>query len=236
VRQPAWTIDEVLLGVNAYFEIGDVCSVTSHNSLLIELSRTLRSLPFYKKIDDTFRNLPGVEMTLKSIAVLDDKSKYSMKNYTKLQREVYGHYNNDKSRLRKVSEAIRACLPLPFEYRGDLRSPFQMMGNILWQYHLYIEQESQIVKALKQNSRERRKSSCDVCGTDLYYPYGDKGIVLLEHHYSEDITNYDNTMRILQSKFVAVCPTCHKFAHSQPEYYIFNNLKQMVQVKKEKNV
>lgn len=236
MREPKWTIDEVLLGINAYFEIGDVRLITSTNPLIIELSQTLKRLPFYKNTDETFRNLSGVEMIIKTIASFDSKAKYSMKHFSLLQREVFTHYGEDKASLKKLCEAINACLPLPFEYKDNVVSPFQMIGNILYQYHLYVEEESQVAKILKRSSLERRKNLCQVCDEDLYNMYGETGPELLEQHYSEDISNYSRSMRILQGKFISVCPTCHKFAHSQPDLYIYDALKNKVNTERNRSV
>jgi len=228
MRQPIWTSDEVLLAVNTYFEIGDYRKISPDNPLVIELSQTLRDLPLHGHINETFRNLSGTEMTLKSIAKLDTNAKYSMKAFTNLQREIYNYYQNRQLFLRRLCYTMKACLPLPFEYRRDVSSPSNMTGNILYQNHLYIEQKSKTAKLVKANARGRLKSICQVCEKDLSQIYGENGPELLEQHYAEDITNYSKLMNVLQSRFINICPICHKLAHINPEMYLYNNLKQHV--------
>ena len=217
MRQPNWTIDEVLLGVQTYFEIGDVRKMTPDNPELISLSQTLRTLPVHEYAGETFRNVPGVEMTLKSIAVLDKESRYSMKTSSGLQRDVYCYYKDDEVRLKRICEAIKACLPLPFEFKKDVESPCRMVGNILYQYHLHIEHDTAVAKIAKRNAEERQLSHCQICGNDLCDIYGEEGVSLLEQHYSESVIHYSRVMKILPGKFIGICPTCHEFAHCHPE-------------------
>jgi hypothetical protein len=218
----------VLLAVNTYFEIGDVQKVNTNNPLVIELSQTLRSLPIHRCDDETFRNISGTDMTLKCIAALDEGARYSMKTYTGLQKEIFYYYRTRQLILEKLCNAIKACMPLPFEYRPDLLSPCSITGNILFQYHLFIEQKSRTAKLTRTNSYQRRKSICQICGIDLYVTYGNSGIELLEQHYSEDIANYGINMNVLQGRFISICPICHKWAHLNSDTYLYNNLKQLI--------
>jgi len=67
MRQPNWTVDEVIIAVDTYFEIGDVKDINSNNPLVIELSELLKALPIHKNKDNTFRNVAGIEMNLKCV-------------------------------------------------------------------------------------------------------------------------------------------------------------------------
>jgi len=102
MRQPNWTVDEVIIAVDTYFEIGDVKDINSNNPLVIELSELLKALPIHKNKDNTFRNVAGIEMNLKCIASLDENAKYSMRITTILQREVYNYYREKKMYLHKL--------------------------------------------------------------------------------------------------------------------------------------
>jgi len=83
MRQPKWTLDEVILAVNAYFEIGDVRKVTLDNPLVIELSKLLRALSIHKNTGAIFRNVAGVQTILKNIATLDKNAEYHLGAATK---------------------------------------------------------------------------------------------------------------------------------------------------------
>lgn len=225
MRQPKWTIDEVMLAVNAYFEIGDVRKITLTNPHVIELSELLRSLPIHNDIDATFRNVVGVQMTLLSIAAIDDNANYHLRSATKLQKEVYSYYVDKKLYLRELVGAIKACLPLPFNYYYPLDSNNFMAGNILYLYHLYLENQTKAAAIIKEDFFNRRKSKCTCCDADLCVLFGEKGYELLEQHYTEKIINYHNGMDILPRKFVALCPTCHRLAHTSPDLFQLMNLK-----------
>lgn len=225
MRQPKWTIDEVILGVNTFFEIGDVRQIVIDNPLVVELSETLRKLQIHKKCDETFRNLAGVRMTLFCIASLDNKSAYSMRAYTKLQKQVYDYYFDKKLELEKISLAIRNCLPLPFSYYEPINAECFIGGNILFLYHLYLENQTKQAQFIKRDIKNRGKSRCSVCGVDLQDKYGCYGVDLLELHYNEEVSNFRNSMAILPGKFVPICPSCHKISHKKPDWLLIDNLK-----------
>lgn len=230
MRQPKWTIDEVILAVNTYFEIGDVRKITLDNPLVIELSELLRSLPIHKNKDSIFRNVAGVRMILFSIAALDDNAKYHLKTATQLQKKVYFFYSDKKFYLKELVSAIKACLPMPFDYYNPLDSYNFMAGNILYLYHLYLENKTKAAAIIKEDFYNRRKSKCTCCGIDLSICFNEKGCELLEQHYTEKIINYHNGMDILPGKFAALCPVCHKLAHSSPDLFQLPNLKNAVKV------
>ena len=234
MRQPKWTLDEVILAVNTYFEIGDVKKVTSDNLLVIELSKLLRGLPIHKNTDDTFRNVTGVEMTLKCVASLDEKAKYSMRTATKLQKQVYDCFVDKRTYLRELAGAIKDCVPLPFDYYAPMDFNGFMAGNILYLYHLYIENQSIAVTTTKKDFYSRKKSKCTACGIDLFDIYGEKGYELLEQHYTENIINYRNGMNILPGRFVALCPSCHKLAHTSPNLFQLSSLTSAVKIEGDK--
>lgn len=218
MRQPKWTIDETLLAVDTYFQIGDTSNIKADNPSIIELSEILRELPIHNNKDEIFRNIPGMKMTLYSIASLDKNARVHMQA-SKVQKAVFNYYIDKKHELRKIVNAIKNCLPLSFEYDSSIFAPFAMMGNILFQYHRYIEKKTQVAKQLSINAIERRKSVCNYCGIYLYEKYGEAGVTMLEFHYTEPVENYCFQMKPLQSKFIPLCPNCHKYAHSSPERF-----------------
>jgi hypothetical protein len=232
MRQPRWNIDEVLLAVNTYFEIGDTRNIIPDNPLVIELSQTLRALPIHKNKDNIFRNTAGVEMILKNIATLDTNSHSSMRSFTNLQKNVYLHYINEKNKLRGIVIALKSCVPLLFEYYNPIERSTQvfMAGNILYLYHLYLENMTKISKLVKDNYAKREKGRCLCCEIELSNCYGELGYKLLELHYAEPITNYHNGMKVLAGKFVPLCPACHKLAHSDPDLLEISNLKNTIKV------
>jgi len=103
-----------------------------------------------------------------------------------------------------------------------------MMGNILYLYHLYLENKTKTSRTLTEDFYNRRKSNCACCGVDLCLFFGGKGFELIEQHYTEEVINYHNNMDILPGKFTALCPACHKLAHSSPDLFQLSNLKNIV--------
>ena len=128
------------------------------------------------------------------------------------------YYKNQKDELKKVSRAIKNCLPLPFNYYEPIELNYFIGGNILYLFHLFIENKTKTAKIVKRDNISRKKSTCSVCGLDLVAAFGEKGFELLEPHYCEEIINYYSEMDVLPSKFKSLCPTCHKLSHSDPNF------------------
>ena len=224
--QPKWTIDETLLAVDTYFQIGDVSKITADHPLVVELSDILRSLPIHKKKDEIFRNIPGIRMTLFSLASLDKDAQYHLRKASNLQKKVYDYYETKINELYLLCNAIRNCIPLTFDYSNDICTPFEMMGSILYQFHRSVEIDNPIAKQLKRAAVERRRSACMLCKVDLFTKYGEKGIGINELHYSYPIVSYKSGMDILQSKFIPLCPNCHCYVHMKPEFFDVEEAKQ----------
>lgn len=218
MRQPKWLTDEVILAIDAYYRINDVKDITKNNRVVIELSDLLKSLPFHKNKDEIFRNVSGVIMTLLNIASLDETSSYFFGKASKLQKKIYQYFTDKRKVLRSISIAIRNCLPLPFEYYNSTNPTNFMVSDILYLYHLFIENKSNVSILTKRDFLRRRRSKCSVCGLYLMELYGENGCELLELHYTENIQNYGNEMKILPGKFIAMCPNCHKLAHTTPVF------------------
>lgn len=164
VRQPKWVIDEVILAMDTYFQIGSVHNINPKNPLVVDLQRTLRSLPIHEghKSEDKFRNLNGITMILLNIASLDENAQYSLRHAAKLQYLVWDYYKNKKDYLNAVARAIRYCLPLPFKYcvNTDIDQLGFMQGTILYQFHRFIELETKEAKGRRKEAIESGQSSC----------------------------------------------------------------------------
>lgn len=110
--------------------------------------------------------------------------------------------------------------------KGNTRYSNNLTGEIFYQYHRDLEKG---INSLNNVRKATLQSICQICGDDLYSKYGSIGINLLEMHLGVPIEQYSYPMKPLPSQFVAVCPTCHKLAHSEPLLYGEENLRQRLQ-------
>lgn len=222
MRPPKWTIDEVILTVDAYFKIGSQNYITNNNPFVVELSSLLKSLPIHNTKLENFRNLDGIRLTIGNLATLDENAVSKIGKSTKLQQIVYEYYFHHKPFLSALAAAIRNCLPLPFPYYEPLDGKEFMGGNILYLFHLYIENKTPAAVSVKKDMEKRLKGICSLCGIDLNKLYGaSEGCKLLELHYSESPAAYRSSMTVSPRRLEPLCPCCHKLAHSSP-FYMFN--------------
>jgi 5-methylcytosine-specific restriction protein A len=141
-RNAAWTRDELILALDAYFRPRPSHFSPNH-PIVISLSEELNKLPTHaiRPDDERFRNRNSVYMKLSNFLRFDDS--YAGSGLThggKLEAEVWGDFASDTVRLRTVATAIRAVSAAPggaigtiSEVEQDCEAP---EGNILVGYHI----------------------------------------------------------------------------------------------------
>lgn len=223
MRNPKWTVDELILALDVYFML-EPKDIVPSNPAIIELSELLRSLPIHKVRPDEerFRNANGVTMVLRNIAHSDPFfNGANLKHGSKLQEKVWSDFTDKREYLHKVAAAIRNCLPLPFEYSQavDLDERDFLEGSILYQYHRYIETNEERVKRLRNRAQARGRLCCVICNFDYFEVYGDVGKGFMECHHTVDITQYKKEMVIKDGDFALVCSNCHRMLHRTRYYH-----------------
>jgi len=217
-RQPPWAIDEWILALDTYFMLKPN-GIRHDNSLIIELSQTLRSLPIHgdARNDKTFRNVNGMVIQLYRFIEFDPNYNYItiLNSRSKFQRKVWDMYSQDKGRLHEVALAIKNSLSLPFEFSNfpDVNEGDFPYGKILYQYHRYVETASLSAKKFKEGQKRRVSLECEICGFDFYITYGEVGRSFIEAHHTLDITKYTKEMDVKIVDFIAVCSNCHNMLH-----------------------
>lgn len=216
MRNPNWTVDELILALDLYFTLKSKDLVPT-NPAIIELSELLRSLPIHKNKpnDEKFRNPNGVTMVLWNISRSDPNTDICLKHGSKLQKKIWSYYIGKREYLHKVATAIRNCLPLPFEYNlmSDLDERDFIQGSILYQYHKYLDNNWQTVNRLRKRARSRGRLYCEKCGFDFYEIYGNVGDGFIECHHKIDVIYYKNNIVVKDSDFILVCSNCHRMLH-----------------------
>lgn len=218
MRNPKWTIDEMLLGVNCYFEINDIRRASANREKVVALSKLLNELPIHKEREETFRNPAGVCMVLKNIACSDTDTTVGLKHTSKLSQKVFDCYAKNRLALSNVARAISRCLPLPYEYREPENIKSLKYGNILFSYHLYLEEK---------HGGDILGTVCSLCGRDLSILYGDKARNIMQKHCLIYPEFYANGMKINSDDFCAICPNCHEFIHIDFEAFSISKIKEL---------
>jgi len=218
MRNPAWTRDEIILGMDVYLRNIRTRPITATNEDVLFLSRLLNELPIHpmEKRGAEFRNPAGVDLQIRSFKTLDPK--YILKsslNYGRLFKIVWNDFIHQRDYLHRVAMAIVACQPLPFDYchRLDLEEQSFFEGSILYQYHRYIETNVERLERLKKEVAGNGWLSCSVCGFDYEEAYGRIGEGYMEFHFFCPPVEYANSMEIHDEDFGPVCSNCHRMLH-----------------------
>lgn len=223
-RMPQLLIDEVLLLVDTYFQLKNVENKEERYTLVEELSKNMRSLPFYPEEAENveFRSVAGMQMCLANVGFVDPENTSKFGHGSALQRKVFEYYNDQRETLHKIAKSIIAVsaeeFPIDYSFQDSV------FGMVLPSYHLQLERKNKAVKAVRNELLLRRKACCKLCGRDLSDHYS-VGSEMLEVHISAPLYENNNRLTVSPSDLLVLCPTCHKLAHSRLDGFEEEKLK-----------
>ena len=215
-RMPPLLIDEVLLLVDTYFQLKSVSDSKQKRELIMDLSDSMRALPFYPWLRENpeFRSFAGMQMCLANVGYVDPDNSSTFGHGSKLQKKVFSEYVTDQNLLHNISKAIKRVSKIRFPL--DYSFSDCIFGMLLPSYHCYLERTNQTICAVKE-SLTLQKKNCAVCGCDLFSQY--IGFDLLEVHIEGPLYISANSGIISPSTLTPICPTCHKAVHSKLELF-----------------
>lgn len=227
-HMPPLRIDEVILLVDAYFQMKEVEHASSRNECISELSKSMRSLPFYPNLrdDDAFRSCAGMSMCLARVGSVDPNSPSMFGRGSDLQKKVFDYYYKRKDELNGIAASIRSLSYLNIALLDEYKD--YIGGQLTISYHHYLEATDKTVLRLKNECFNYHKTECVVCGEDLKIKYGDYATSLLEAHIAVALSQHRANMSISTTDILLLCPACHRLAHSNPELFDEANLKKRV--------
>lgn len=213
-RMPQLLIDEVLLLVDCYFQLKNVECKEERNLLVEELSKNMRTLPFYPGEAENveFRSVAGMQMCLANVGFVDPENSSKFGHGSALQRKVFEHYSDQRETLHKIAKSIidvsAEDFPIDYSFQDSV------FGMVLPSYHLHLERRNKAVKTVKNELKLRGQACCKLCGRNLNDHYF-VGSELLEVHISAPLYKNNNRLTVSPSDLLVLCPTCHKLAHSR---------------------
>lgn len=110
MRNPKWHREEIILALDLYFN-PHRGPIDKNNPSIIELSSILNCLLLVdvKPDEEKFRNPNGVSLKLSNFLALDPQYQgKGMDSYSKLDRELFDEFVNDRIRLRAEAAEIKA--------------------------------------------------------------------------------------------------------------------------------
>lgn len=213
-RMPQLLIDEVLLLVDTYFQLKNIESKEERYSLIEELSKSMRSLPFYPEEAENieFRSVAGMQMCLANVGFIDPENTSKFGHGSALQRKVFEYYNDQRELLHKIAKSIIAVsaeeFPIDYSFQDSV------FGMVLPSFHLHLERQNKTVRAVKNELKLRGQACCKLCGRNMNDHYS-VGSELLEIHISAPLYKNNNRLTVSPLDLLVLCPTCHKLAHSR---------------------
>ncbi|MFI2741258.1 hypothetical protein ACG2LH_00850 [Zhouia sp. PK063] len=109
MRNPKWQRDEIILALDLYFKT-EPGQIHAKNPEIIKLSEILNKLPIHEEIPNQvkFRNPNGVGLKLSNFLAIDPNYKgKGMESYSKLDKEVFEEFENNKVELASIVSKIK---------------------------------------------------------------------------------------------------------------------------------
>lgn len=221
MRNPKWIRDEVILALDLYFKL-EPGQIHSKNPLIIELSELLNELPLHTEKEERFRNANGVALKLSNFLALDEAyTGKGMSSTSKLDKEVFKEFENNKTLLRTLAEAIKSITTYPeikeeiLLVNEDVDDDYSRIeGNILYRYHLSRERNPTLVKKKKEQAlRTHGKLECELCSFNYEKVYGVAGLGFMECHHKKPLYTVVEETKTTLNDLMLVCANCHRMLH-----------------------
>lgn len=216
-RNPAWTVDELLLALDLYVNHPRARSVKG-DPHLSEVSNLLRSLPIHQVRPDPahFRNVNAVYLKLQNFKAVDpDFEGVGMRAGAGVREHaLFARYADRPRELAHLAAAIKR--EGPTSDPGDLRVEEDREeegigeGRILLAAHRRRERRSSTRKKAAVLA-ETGRLACEVCGFDFEATYGEVGQGFAECHHLRPLTEGVRTTRL--ADLAIVCSNCHRMIH-----------------------
>ncbi len=241
VRNPSWTRDELILALDLYFRVNPVHISESHPEVIV-LSRLLNQLPIHTDRPDAerFRNPNGVYMKLCNFLRLDPSYEgVGLDAGSKKDEEVWDEFADDRERLHRVAEAIRAWVESPPEndmVSSDIDEDFEASeGRIILRQHKFRERNTSLVSKKKSLAlQEFGVLRCEVCRFAFNEQYGTLGEGFIECHHMVPLSQLRPGQPTRLKDLALVCANCHRVLHRKGEGLTVEALRQLVKIRAKK--
>lgn len=224
MKNPKWCRDEIILALDLYYQ-KDRGPIEARNPKIIQLSELLNQLPLFSSIPDigTFRNPNGVGLKLSNFLAIDPEYKgKGMEAYSKLDKEVFDEFVDDRERLHNIAKQIKRIASDQYlkQYLSKIEDDEVILtdsareGQVLYKLHKYRERDRKIITA-KKNAvfKATQKLTCEACSFDFSEAYGELGDGFIECHHIKPISSYDEISETRLEDLALVCANCHRMLH-----------------------
>lgn len=240
MRNPKWHRDEIILTLDLYFK-PDRGTVDARNPNIIQLSKELNQLPIFQHRPDAarFRNPNGVSLKLSNFLAIDPHyGGKGMEAYSKLDKQIFDEFANDRQRLYAIAQCIREVI-----HDESLRENISYIeedenavldtvkeGQVLYRFHKYRERNAAIVAAKKKAVLKATGTlACEACAFDFFRSYGQLGYGFIECHHIQPLASYSTIAPTRIDDLAVVCANCHRMLHRSTGGLNIMELKSIIQ-------
>lgn len=233
MRNPRWSRDELILGLELYFRINPL-HTSEENPEIKCLSDILNLLPIHPKENhrEKFRNPNGVYMKLCNYLRFDpDYKGAGLTRGGKLEESIWTEFAQDRTKLKRVADSIKAAMSElpppgdPEEAAIDEEEEFPE-GRLLTQLHKRRERNPFISRKKKKLvMRTTGNLACEVCGFDFFKAYGELGKGFAECHHRLPLSDLPHVKITKMTDLAIVCANCHRILHRVRPWKTLNELR-----------
>jgi 5-methylcytosine-specific restriction protein A len=239
MKPPKWHRDEIILALDLYYNL-EPKEMDHRNLKVIELSEILNKLPIHKdrKDNQKFRNPNGVGLKLSNFKAIDpDFVGKGMDRYSKLDKEVFYEFIEQRESLKKIANQIKQTLSnketteklyrIQDEEDDEITSVKE--GRVIYKLHKLRERDAKINKKKKDSYlRENGKLDCEVCGFEFFSTYGDLGNGFIEAHHRVPLSDIEGESKTELKDLALVCSNCHRMLHREIDTLTIKELKKKI--------
>ena len=217
---PPWTRDELILALDLYFR-ANPAQTTADDKLIVELSRTLNTLPFHPASDrhPNFRNPTGVFMTLCTFLKFDPSYHgKGLKGADRLGRQIWDQFSVDRTLLATTAQAILSAARCLHDQTSALTSLEEMEtfpeGSVVLRLHLVRERNPSLTRRKRLEVIQKNGClACEACGFNFATTYGTLGNNFAECHHRAPLSALNTQRHSRTSDLAIVCANCHRMLH-----------------------
>jgi 5-methylcytosine-specific restriction protein A len=217
-RNPAWTRDELILALDAYFSIRPRTPSPTLPQLR-DLSRELNRIAEHSGVarSESYRSPESVVMKMMNFRSFDDEYPgEGLRAAGHADRQVWDDFATDRNRLGIIAQAIRAAYRAPVPEIAWIQNEIEeaVEGEALTRAHLTREREPRLVHAKKGKVlRDTGRLECEVCGFDFCSIYGERGRGYIECHHVQPLSTLRPGTKTRLIDLALVCANCHRMLH-----------------------
>lgn len=242
MRNPQWHRDEIILALDLYFRL-EPGQIHARNSEVIKLSEIINKLPIHEIRPDikTFRNPNGVGLKLSNFLAIDPNYHgKGMKSYSKLDKEIFEEFVNDKTILIEIANNIKKIINNDnvnrklYQIPVDCHDNYSVReGQVIYKLHKYRERDSKITQQKKRvQLKKNGQLKCEVCDFDFYLAYGELGFGFIECHHLIPLSEVASIAETTIDNLALVCANCHRMLHRKIDTLTITELKKICNVTK----